>query len=189
MSDRQVEGVPGREDQQLLLETVRAARKDNHAFGELYRQTVEQVFRYLYSRTGSRADAEDPTAQTYLAALEAIGNLRREDRFLAWLFSIARSKLHDFYRRIPQPALEPQDDIPFEEDPLADLIRQEETALLSDLICQLPEHEQELLRLRCLGRLPFADIAKLLNKREDAVKKQLYRLLHRLQVQMEVSHE
>jgi len=57
------------------------------------------------------------------------------------------------------------------------------------LIRALPEEEHELIRLRYIAELSFSEIGRLLNRSEDAVKKSLYRLLARLQSQLEVSHE
>ncbi len=190
MAENTEKDTSGQEEVQQLLKTVNAARRDARAFGELYRLLVDRVFRYLYSRVGSRSDAEDLTAQTFLAAYEALPRLRQDDRFLPWLFSIARSKLNDHYRRRrPLSPLDPDGNRSEGQDPLALVILAEQDARLSGLIQALPEQEQELLRLRYLGELRFAEMARLLNRREDAVKKQLYRLLERLHAQMEVGHE
>ena len=53
------------------------------------------------------------------------------------------------------------------------------------MIIALSDEEQELIRLRYAAELGFAEIARLLNRKEDAVKKSLYRLLDRLQNRLE----
>jgi RNA polymerase sigma factor (sigma-70 family) len=72
---------------------------------------------------------------------------------------------------------------------MTSIIRSERAESLSQLIRALPEGERELLRLRYLAELSFREIALAVNKNEDAVKKSLYRLLERLQVQLEVSND
>ena len=65
------------------------------------------------------------------------------------------------------------------------MIRTEELSRIRSIIKNLNEEEQDLIRLRYVADLSFAEIADLLGKREDAVKKSVYRLLARLKSQME----
>lgn len=46
-----------------------------------------------------------------------------------------------------------------------------------------------MIRLRYVSGLSFAEIGKVLNRSEGAVKKRLYRLIARLSDQMEIDHE
>jgi RNA polymerase sigma-70 factor (ECF subfamily) len=57
------------------------------------------------------------------------------------------------------------------------------------LIQALPEEDRELLRLRFLAEMSFPEIARILHRNEEAVKKTIYRLLARLHSQLEVSNE
>ena len=71
------------------------------------------------------------------------------------------------------------------EDALGAVIQDEELSRLRSIINELDEGEKELIRLRYVADLSFIEIADLLGRREDAVKKSLYRLLARLKSQME----
>ncbi len=169
---------------------IRTAREDPKAFGELYLLYVERVFRYLYSRTGNVHEAEDITAQTFLAAFIPFDRFRQDGHFASWLFSIARNKAIDHFRQRKSVAsMDEINDIPVEVDPLSSVIESEATAALAKLIQALPEGERELLRLRFLAAMSFPEIAHLLHRKEDAVKKSTYRLLARLQSQLEINHE
>jgi RNA polymerase sigma-70 factor, ECF subfamily len=172
------------------LALVQAARADPKAFGELYRIYVGQVFRYLYSRIGTVPEAEDITAQTFLVAFESFGSFRQDGHFASWLFAIARHKVMDFYRqrKLTTPIDEIRD-LPAEADPLAGVIQSERTAALGKLIRALPEGDREVLRLRFLADMSFPEMARLLRRKEDAVKKTTYRLLARLHSQVEAPHE
>jgi RNA polymerase sigma-70 factor (ECF subfamily) len=171
-------------------DSLRAARQDPARFGEIYELYVKRVYRYLYSHAGNAQEAEDLTAQTFLSALESLDRFREDGCFAAWLFGIARNKVVDHYRRreysTPLGEDEPS---PSGEDTLAGIIRSERAKVLSTLIRALPEGERELLRLRYLAEMSFRDMALALKKNEDAVKKSLYRLLERLQRQLEVSND
>jgi RNA polymerase sigma-70 factor (ECF subfamily) len=172
------------------LRIIKAARQDPNAFGELYKLYVEQVFRYLYSRVGNVHEAEDITAQTFLVAFESFNKFRQDGRFASWLFTIARNKAMDLFRqRKITSSIDEITNIPGDKDPLYEVIQSEQTADLSTLIQTLPEEDRELLRLRYLADMSFPEIAHLLHRNEEAVKKSIYRLLARLQTQLEVSNE
>lgn len=169
---------------------IQAARRDPKAFGELYRLYVEQVFRYLYSRTGNPHEAEDATAQTFLAAFESFDRFRQEEHFASWLFTIARNKAMDHFRqRKMTSSIDDATDIPVENDPLSGVIQSEQAAALAKLIHALPEGDRELLRLRFLAAVSFPEMAHFLHRNKEAVKKSVYRLLARLHNQLEVSNE
>jgi RNA polymerase sigma-70 factor (ECF subfamily) len=51
----------------------------------------EILFRYAYRLTGSVADAEDLTQQTFLVAHEKLGQVRQADSVRGWLFTVLRN--------------------------------------------------------------------------------------------------
>ena len=94
--------------------------------------------------------------------------------------------MNDHFRRTRREiGLETVGEILEREDALGALIRAEELSRIRSIIGHLNEQEQELIRLRYVADLSFAEIADLLGRREDGVKKSLYRLLARLKSQLE----
>jgi RNA polymerase sigma-70 factor, ECF subfamily len=165
---------------------IAAAKDDPAAFGRLYDRYLQPVYRYLYSRLGDAHSAEDVTSQTFIAAYEALPKYREQGQFTAWLFRIARSKMNDHFRRNRyEVELEAAERMAAGEDALGTLIHDEELGRLRSVIKNLNPEEQDLIRLRYVADLSFVEIADLLGKREDAVKKTMYRLLARLKSQME----
>jgi RNA polymerase sigma-70 factor (ECF subfamily) len=161
------------------------------AFGAIYRAYLQPVYRYLYARVGNPGDAEDLTSQVFLAALEGLPRYKHQGYFAAWLFSIARRKAADFYRQGSRvEALDPEMDPPSPQgDLLAQVVHQENLARLARLTAGLPEEERELLRLRFAACLSFAEIAVVLNRKTSAVKMSLYRLLERMENQLEARRD
>ena len=168
---------------------VRAAQTDSEVFVLLYDRYVQRLYHYCYHRTNNVHDAEDLTAQIFLAVLEAFPNYRRDGHFAAWLFTIARNKIADFYRRTPNVPLEESMVPPLNSDLAGETEISQQKRILLRAIRELSEDEQELIRLRYVAELSFAEIAKALHKSEGATKKMLYRLLTRLKSQMEAEHE
>jgi len=168
---------------------VSAAQRDPAEFTALYDRYFRPIYRYLYSRVGSVPEAEDLTAQTFLAALEALPRYHQRGYFSAWLFTIARNKARDYYRsRTPDASLE-ENHPDKAEDPLVQVIRSDQIEQLAEVVSRLDEEEQELIRLRCVADLSFAEIGVSLSRKEDTVKKAYYRLTARLQRQLEISHD
>ena len=172
------------EDDVALL--IAAALEDPAAFGRLYDHFIQRIYRYVYSRVGDAHEAEDITSQTFIAAYESLGRYRERGQFSAWLFRIARSKMNDHFRRSRREVrLEAAERIAEVDDALGALIQNEELIRLRSLIKKINDDERELIRLRYVAELSFVEMAELLGKREDAVKKSFYRLLERLKGQME----
>lgn len=170
---------------------IEQARRDPAAFGKVYDRYIDSIYRYVYNRTGNPADAEDITSQIFLAALEGIQKYRDNGYFAAWLFSIARRKVADHYRNHHNQIN--LDKIQFAGSDYKDmdekLIQNQRLEALQRIIRVLPERDKEMLRLRYLAELNFADIARLLKRSEFATKKNFYRLIDRIQRQLEVSND
>jgi RNA polymerase sigma-70 factor, ECF subfamily len=163
-------------------ELIRAAQKDPAQFQALYDRWAVPVYQYFYHRTGEMASAEDLTSQLFLAALQALPRYRHRGYFAAWLFAIARNLAKEHYRKMDREVpLEMAQNLASPSNPVAEFSQEDEIFHLVRLVNSLPEEEQELIRLRYVADLSFADMAILLGKRPDAVKKALYRLQARLQ--------
>jgi RNA polymerase sigma factor (sigma-70 family) len=168
---------------------VRAARTDAQAFGSLYDHYVQRVYRYCYYRIGDTREAEDVTAQIFLAALEGLQRRREDGHFAAWLFTIARNKVVEHHRRARHEPLDESLLPPLHMDMELTVEKSQRGERLLRLIQALAEDEQELIFMRYVAELSFAEIAVSLRKKEDAVKKMLYRLIARMKVEMESDHE
>jgi RNA polymerase sigma-70 factor (ECF subfamily) len=170
---------------------IEQARLDPQAFAALYRRYLNPVYRYLAARVGDPRAAEDLTAQVFLAVWTGLPAYRHEGHFAAWLFSIARRHAADYYRKQSHAlSLETLPDLP---DPLADplkaFIQENDRKQIAGIFRELSEEERELIRLRFLADLSFAEMALLLKRKESAVKMALYRLLARIERELEVAHD
>ena len=186
MSDIEIKPSPSAASLVELDLLIANAQKDPQAFALLYDRFLSPLYRYIYQRVHNKQDAEEVTSQTFLAAYEAFSAYHHRGYFAAWLFAIARKKLADHYRktRNDQPL---EDAFDLGEDPqyLGKAVRGERLGRLRQMLASLAEDEQELLRLRFSAEMSFKEMGVLLHKNEEAVKKSFYRLLARLQSQME----
>ena len=65
----------------------------------IYPLALPQVYGYLVQRCGSVMAAEDLTAETFMAAVEALDRGMAPTLTVAWLIGVARHKLVDHWRR------------------------------------------------------------------------------------------
>lgn len=155
-------------------------------FELLYERYRVPVYRYLYAHLRHEQDAADVMQLVFVQAWEHRQTYEPGRGTVAtWLLSIAHHRLIDFYR-LSRPTLswEAIPDVPSaDQDPEATVLSQESIALVRQLLEALPRVEQDLLALRFAARLSSAEIAALIGKSEAATRKQLSRLLRRLQEQ------
>ncbi len=87
-------------DSARMMDLVeRAQAGEAEAFGRLYDQYSDTVYRYIYYRVGGKATAEDLTSETFLRALRRIGTFTWQGRdFGAWLVTIARNLVADHFK-------------------------------------------------------------------------------------------
>jgi RNA polymerase sigma-70 factor (ECF subfamily) len=134
--------------------------------------------------TPSWEDAEDITLEVFTAALEQKSlSWLAEQQQLVWLRRVAQNKLVDRYRRSLHISLLPLEQVVetlrAEEalTPEQIVLRREELERLSSSVGKLPRLQQQVLQLRLGDGLRFAEIAVLLDKREEAVRKLYSRTL------------
>ena len=142
---------------------------------ELYDAALPHVYGYLLSRCGRVALAEDLTAETFLAAVDALGKDDPPVLSVPWVLGVARHKLVDHWRRQARDDRSLRalaDDAPPEEDPW-DV--QLDVARARATLDRLGPHHRAALTLRYLDDLPVAEVAALLERTLHATEALLVR--------------
>jgi RNA polymerase sigma-70 factor (ECF subfamily) len=67
----------------------RSRQGDHEAFETLVRRYQRMIYALAYRMTGSTADAEDLTQETFIRAHEQLASYRAEAKFSSWLYRIA----------------------------------------------------------------------------------------------------
>lgn len=165
-------------------ELVQKAQQDREAFGALYERYVDRIYRYLYYRTNSPADAEDLTARVFFQALSHLEDFEQRDvSFAAWLFTIAHNLVANYHRdrsRRPTAPLESAGE-PAAPSPFASDVVQS----VRDAIGALPPERQHLILLKYVEEMTNAQIAQLMGRSEGAIKSLLRRTLAALRRELE----
>jgi RNA polymerase sigma-70 factor, ECF subfamily len=145
------------------------------ALVELYDVALPHVYGYLLSRCGGKALAEDLTAETFLAAADAVRRDEPPPLSVPWIIGVARHKLVDHWRRQARDdrrlrALvenQPPPEDPWDEQ--LDLVRAQE------VLARLGPHHRAALTLRYLDDLPVPRVAALLDRTVHATEALLVR--------------
>jgi RNA polymerase sigma-70 factor (ECF subfamily) len=152
-----------------------AQRGDGEAFALIYDKYVDEVYRYLYYRTGSHPLAEDLTSETFLKALRRLDTFSWQGRDIgAWFITIARNLVIDHVKSASfrlEVSTADMIDVERPDDGLEeDVISRLEAAGLVDAIRRLKPEQQECVLLRFLQGLSVAETAHVMGRSEGAIK-------------------
>jgi RNA polymerase sigma factor (sigma-70 family) len=164
-----------------------ASRGDADAFGAFYDDHAEAVLRYFAVRVDQPEAAADLMAETFASALLAVRRYRprRDGAAVAWLFTIARSKLIDSLRHgqvvrdarqrlaLEGPVLDDEDLLRVDE--LIDAERRSPRVL--ELLSELPADQRDAVVARVVYDQQYAAIAARQRISEAAARQRVSRAL------------
>lgn len=142
---------------------------------ELYDRALPQVYGYLLSRCGRPDVAEDLTAETFLATVDAVGRDGAAPLSVAWVVGVARHKLVDHWRRQARDDRRMRalaEEAPPPEDPWDARL---DAARARQTLERLGPHHRAALTLRYLDDLPVPEVAGLLDRTLHATEALLVR--------------
>ena len=164
---------------------------DANAFEELVLRYEKTVYSLAVRMVSDREDAADMTQEAFIKAYNSLSSFRGDSRFSVWLYRITTNVCLDFLRsksRKQQVSLTVSDDdedaqldIP---DPKADpeqqLIKKISMQSVEEGLKTLPDKQRQILVMRELGGMSYAEIGKALSLEEGTVKSRIFRARKRL---------
>lgn len=173
---------------QLVFLVNQAKDGNRSAFAQLVDQFHTDVFRMVYYRIRSRADAEDITQDVFLKAYQKISSVKDASRFRGWLFSVTLNRIRDFQRKKRFRSLFKVEDENIEHKSTAETATDQPEALdhvlredfwrqIRLILNKLSKMEREVFLLRFFDHLNINEIAGVLKKNESTIKTHLYRAL------------
>ena len=179
-------------DVEAMVRDARAG--DAHALGRLYDTYRDRVVRFATGRLGDAEKAEDVTSETFESVLRNLGSYRAGTDFEAWLFTIARRRVADHFRRRSRrreveldETVHPDRHLPAVAGPEEAVLAAERRAEVAGAFRRLRADQQEVLALRVLGGLSAVQVAEVLGKSEGAVRVAQHRALRSLRELMGVT--
>lgn len=122
---------------------------------KIIRKHYDEIFRYCYHHVESRAVAEDLCQDTFVSFIEHYEQYRHMGKAKNYLYTIARNKCRDHYRKRSPIFMEM---VPEQETGEC----MEESVVIKYMVMKLPEEFKEAITLRYFQSLKYADIAAIL---------------------------
>jgi len=180
--------APDVSDEQLILR-IRSGERE--AFDALYTRYIRRVYRFVENRLNNRADVEETTQEVFVNVFSSLASFRAEAPFAAWVLGVARHTIAGRFKKKQHPMVPLETDEHGELDSLANAgaqgsvpftpfdfyeLRERIHELARAAERNLSPEQQQLFRLHHLEHRPIAEVAAMLDKSEDAVKSNLYRV-------------
>ena len=162
-----------------ILLISRARGGDREAFGELVEQYRDNVYRLAYRMCGNAYDADEAAQEAFVAAWRALPNFRGDAKFSTWLYRLTTNAAIDVMRREKRhqtvgdgEMIEVADDA---DSPQETVERTEQQEAVQKALATLSEEYREVLLLRYMEELDYAEIAEVLQLPSGTVKSRINR--------------
>jgi RNA polymerase sigma-70 factor, ECF subfamily len=186
-------GAMTRSDVQLMLD-VKAG--DDASFNLLLQKYRTPLINFLFRMVRDSATAEDLAQEAFLRVYRARKQYSPSAKFTTWLFRIATNLALNSVRDNRHRQMDVSIDAPVEEDetPLQlparemrideHMIERDRAEFIRQAISSLPEKQRVAVLLHKYEEMDYAEIAKILECSESALKSLLFRAYETLRVQL-----
>ena len=162
-----------------ILLISRARGGDREAFGALVEQYRDNVYRLAYRMCGNAYDADEAAQEAFVAAWRALPNFRGDAKFSKWLYRLTTNAAIDVMRREKRhqtvgdgEMVDLADDA---DSPQETVERTEQQEAMQKALATLSEEYREVLLLRYMEELDYAEIAEVLQLPSGTVKSRINR--------------
>ena len=178
----------GPEEERRLVRALR--RKDERAFTRLVREYQTPVFNLVYRMLGQREEALDVSQEVFVTVFKAIDGFRSESKLSTWIYRIAvnhcRNRLkylsrrgrdrHDVIDDVRESRMAGGDAFASGfERPDAEVEGRRAERVLKAAISELEPEQREILLLRDVQGLTYAEIGRATGLAGGTVKSRLHR--------------
>ena len=154
-----------------LVAEAQAGNRD--AFGQIFDEYHQPIYRFVVSRVGRPSDAEDLTQLIFVKALEALPRyVARGIPLGGWLFRLARNAVIDHVRtRRDHLELTAEIQRPTEEaGPEATAALRQDLDAVARALGVLTDEQREVIELRFFAGLSAREAAEAMGKQEGTIR-------------------
>lgn len=166
---------------------------DDEAYGELYEQTVTDVYRTVRFLIKDASDAEDLVQEIYIQAYRSLERYDSKRDFRPWLMGVTMRQVQNYRRRRLMQFRFSQRvermDMGMEMDFAGDLINKLANRPLLEHVRRLPYKLQQVITLHYLNEHTQEEIAVILDIPLGTVKSRIHAALTKLRQKQRVRSE
>lgn len=155
-------------------------------FSKIFDQYINKIYRFIFLKVNSQEIAQDLTSETFLRGWESFQNSEIKNP-RAFLYQIARNLVIDYYRekgRVQVVSAEDTKIIDPRTNLEASAVLMSDVAQVKEVLVELNDDYQNAIIWRYLDGLSIPEIAKLLDRTEEATRVLLHRALNALRAKM-----
>lgn len=156
--------------------------KNKQLFEEFIMQNLDGAYRFAFTYTKNKEDAEDIVNESVIKALKSIGKLKDAGYIKSWFYRIIVNTAYTQRKRNSKVIFvdfgeENVDIAPYCEDDYSDIT-------LDDILGTLDERYRSVVVLKICEDMTFTEIAGVLNVSEGTVKTRFYKALEILKADL-----
>ena len=153
----------------------------------------KKVYNLAFRITGSRADAEDVSQETFLQVYQSLDSFRNESSVYTWIYKIALNNCLQFKKKMSRAYVESLDDkVEMFKDDIPDEVQEwysipEKAVYINELLSEirhgclhflsfrLPENQRVVYVMRNVLDFSYKEISEILGISENVIKARLNR--------------
>lgn len=168
---------------QNLPEVIQKAKQgDKKAFGILYKEYYQRIYRYCKTNLYKDDVAEDVCQETFIRAWRSLPSfvVTETGTFQAYLYRIARNLIIDLGRKKKEFSLAFYEDIETDEDHIEAIDRKNNIDMVKRALAKLNDIDRQIVILRYFEEMSHAEVAKIIGIKEGALRVRTMRLLEKI---------
>ncbi|MBU0649387.1 RNA polymerase sigma factor [Patescibacteria group bacterium] len=151
-------------------------------FKRFYQKNFDKIYKFIFFRVGGDRDlAEDLVSEIFVKALDKFHSYDPEKSSVAWIYTIARNHLANYFRSKYFRDVEPLEVDVWWQDQTWHMIDQDnDKKAFFNMLKQLKKHEQRLVTLKYVEGYNYKEMSKILAKPKTTLRVATHRAVLKL---------
>ncbi len=158
----------------------RAQFGDKKALDDIIEIYYDEVYSFLYRRTGDKSAAEDIAQSTFIKFIERLPYYKEKSKLKGFIFTIAINTANDYHRAKKREPFLRYENENYGETAQDSLENKEKAFLVRKAIISLPDVQRDVLIMRFYHDMKIKEIASIQKVPISTVKTRLKRAINTL---------